>query len=94
MYIKDLMKELLYQLTVRAGRRENSQALLANAWHHRSDALSSIPVAISVILAKIYPDIKYVAVPASGRPLPGPSVPVCGRSTTPKAPTASPSASS
>ena len=58
--ISIVMKELLYQLTVRAGRRENSQALLANAWHHRSDALSSIPVAISVILAKIYPDIKYV----------------------------------
>jgi len=55
-----VMKELLYQMTVRAGRRENSQALLANAWHHRSDALSSIPVAASVILSKIYPGIKYV----------------------------------
>ncbi len=58
--ISIVMKELLYQMTVRAGRRENSQALLANAWHHRSDALSSIPVAVSVILAKIYPGIKYV----------------------------------
>ncbi len=58
--ISIVMKELLYQMTVRAGRRENSQALLANAWHHRSDALSSIPVAASVILAKVYPDIKYV----------------------------------
>ena len=36
-----LFKELLYQYTVLKGRRLNSQAVVANAWHHRSDALSS-----------------------------------------------------
>lgn len=37
-----LSKELLYQWTVRQGRRLRSAAVVANAWHHRSDALSSL----------------------------------------------------
>lgn len=41
-------KELLYQYTVLKGRRLNSQAVVANAWHHRSDALSSIGTAIGI----------------------------------------------
>lgn len=43
-----LVKELLYQYTVRHGKQINSQALVANAWHHRSDALSSIGAAIGI----------------------------------------------
>ncbi len=35
-------KELLFRYTAHVGRRIGSTALLANAWHHRSDALSSI----------------------------------------------------
>lgn len=35
-------KELLYRYTVRAGRAVESPSLVANAWHHRSDALSSL----------------------------------------------------
>lgn len=35
-------KEVLYQYTVRAGKRLVSQTLIANAWHHRSDAFSSV----------------------------------------------------
>ena len=34
-------KEILYQYTVIQGKKLNSQAVIANAWHHRSDALSS-----------------------------------------------------
>lgn len=41
-----VVKEILYRYTVSAGRRLNSQAVIANAWHHRSDALSSIGTAI------------------------------------------------
>lgn len=37
-----LSKELLYQWTVGQGRRLRSAAVVANAWHHRSDALSSL----------------------------------------------------
>ncbi len=35
-------KEILYRYTVKAGRTLNSSALVANAWHHRSDAISSL----------------------------------------------------
>ena len=35
-------KEFCYWITVHVGRKVNSPAVIANAWHHRSDALSSI----------------------------------------------------
>ena len=46
-----LVKELLYQYTVRRGRALDSQVMIANAWHHRSDALSSIGAALGIGLA-------------------------------------------
>lgn len=42
------VKELLYQYTRIKGRKLDSKALEANAWHHRSDALSSIGAAIGI----------------------------------------------
>ena len=47
-FISIVVKELLYQYTARAGKRLDSQAVVANAWHHRSDALSSIGAAIGI----------------------------------------------
>jgi cation diffusion facilitator family transporter len=44
-------KELLYQKTLRVGRRIQSDAVIANAWHHRSDALSSIGTAVGIGMA-------------------------------------------
>ncbi len=41
-------KEALYQYTARSGKRLGSQAMIANAWHHRSDALSSIGTAVGI----------------------------------------------
>jgi cation diffusion facilitator family transporter len=41
-------KEIIYQYTVRAARRLRSNMLHANAWHSRSDAISSIIVVIGV----------------------------------------------
>ncbi|MBS0002527.1 MAG: cation transporter, partial [Thioalkalivibrio sp.] len=41
-------KEGLYQYTVRAARRIQSQLLQANAWHHRTDAISSVVVLIGI----------------------------------------------
>lgn len=41
-------KEVLYQYTVIKGRKLSSQAVVANAWHHRSDALSSIGTAVGI----------------------------------------------
>lgn len=43
-----LVKEVLYRYTVKCGKRLNSQAVVTNAWHHRSDALSSIGAAIGI----------------------------------------------
>lgn len=41
-------KEALYHYTARTGRRIKSQLIVANAWHHRSDALSSVAVLLGV----------------------------------------------
>ncbi len=50
-----VVKEGLYRWTHGVGERIGSTALLANAWHHRSDALSSAPVALAVAGAAISP---------------------------------------
>ncbi len=47
--ISVIFKELMYQYTVIVGNRIQSSAVVANAWHHRSDSLSSIPVVIAGI---------------------------------------------
>ena len=41
-------KEILYRYTVRVGKNLNSQAVVANAWHHRSDAFSSLGTLIGI----------------------------------------------
>lgn len=43
-----LSKEWLYRYTARVGRQEKSDAVIANAWHHRSDAISSLGTLIGV----------------------------------------------
>lgn len=43
-----IIKELMYRYTARKGEELSSPALTANAWHHRSDALSSIAAAIGI----------------------------------------------
>lgn len=43
-----VFKEVLYRYTVIKGKKLNSQAVIANAWHHRSDALSSIGTAVGI----------------------------------------------
>jgi cation diffusion facilitator family transporter len=43
-----VVKEVMYRYTVRRGKTLDSPALVANAWHHRSDALSSIGAAVGI----------------------------------------------
>jgi len=50
-----LSKETLYRWTVAVGRRLRSSALIANAWHHRSDSFSSIPVVLAIGGARLFP---------------------------------------
>jgi cation diffusion facilitator family transporter len=46
--ISVVSKEWLYRYTVRVGKGINSHAVIANAWHHRSDAFSSIGTTIGI----------------------------------------------
>jgi len=52
-------KEWLYRWTVQIGRKVKSPAVIANAWHHRTDAMSSIPVCVTVVIAMINPSWAY-----------------------------------
>ncbi len=49
------LKEAMYHYTVIVGRRINSQLITANAWHHRSDAFSSVAVFLGVAGARLKP---------------------------------------
>ncbi len=43
-----VLKELLYRSTVIVGKRVCSDTVVANAWHHRSDAFSSVGTAVGI----------------------------------------------
>lgn len=51
--ISIVIKEAMYHYTVRVANRINSPALKADAWHHRSDALSSIGTLIGIAGARL-----------------------------------------
>ncbi len=55
-----IIKESLYQWTMRVAKNYRSTALMANAWHHRSDGLSSVPVALVVLGTKIHPSWTFL----------------------------------
>lgn len=46
--ISIIAKEILYHATVKIGREQSSNVVIANAWHHRSDAFSSIGSLVSI----------------------------------------------
>jgi cation diffusion facilitator family transporter len=46
--ISIVCKEILFRYTKAVGKQINSQSIVANAWHHRSDAFSSIGVALGI----------------------------------------------
>ena len=47
-FLSILVKEILFRYTIAKGRALESPAVVANAWHHRSDALSSVGAAIGI----------------------------------------------
>ncbi|MFP4057789.1 MAG: cation diffusion facilitator family transporter [Candidatus Brocadiia bacterium] len=53
-------KEGLYRWTLRVGREARSSAVVANAWHHRSDALSSVPAVLAVSGALVLPGWSFL----------------------------------
>jgi len=58
--ISIIVKELLYQWTARVGKKIKSMSLVANAWHHRLDSFSSIPVFIAVGASMIFPEWTFL----------------------------------
>lgn len=55
-----VIKEILFRWTLRKGKQINSSALIANAWHHRSDALSSLPAALAVVGSMLLPGQAWI----------------------------------
>lgn len=57
-----LVKEWMYWYTRRAAKKINSSALMADAWHHRSDSLSSIGAFIGILASRLgYPIFDPIA---------------------------------
>lgn len=54
MLISIVSKELVYRYTKYKGKQLKSSALIANAWHHRSDSLSSVMVLFCLIMAGFF----------------------------------------
>ncbi len=48
-----LIKEVLAQITIKMGKNLNSQSLIADGWHHRTDSISSAIILIGVIFGGI-----------------------------------------
>lgn len=55
-----IAKEILYHMTVRIGKKIKSQAMVANAWHHRSDAWTSAVTLLGVTLAIYVPSLRVL----------------------------------
>ena len=59
-FVSIICKEAIYRWTAITGKRVKSPALAANAWHHRTDALSSLPVLVAVAGAKTFPSWSFL----------------------------------
>ena len=51
--ISIVVKEIMYWYTRNAAKKINSGALMADAWHHRSDAMSSVGAFIGILGARL-----------------------------------------
>lgn len=54
MIISVVLKELLAQFAYRGAQKTKSKVLKADAWHHRSDAISSLVILVGIFLGKYY----------------------------------------
>jgi len=59
-FISIVLKEWLFRYTLSVGRRIKSSATKANAWHHRSDAISSIPVLVAIFVSYSFPQLFFL----------------------------------
>lgn len=51
--ISIVVKELMYQYTIKAAKVINSDVLKADAWHHRTDSISSVGALLGIILSRM-----------------------------------------
>ena len=58
--ISIIVKEILYRWTKKVGKNCKSPAVVANAWHHRSDAISSIPALAASAIAALFPQWAFI----------------------------------
>lgn len=49
-----IVKEFLTQISIRTGKKINASSLIADGWHHRSDAISSIVIIAGILLNKYF----------------------------------------
>ncbi len=54
------VKESLARLSIRTGKKESSRSLIADGWHHRSDAISSVVILIGIWLNPRLPGIDSI----------------------------------
>jgi len=55
-----VFKEIMYRWTIVVGKQAKSTAVIANAWHHRSDAMSSVPALIGVAVSATNPNWAFM----------------------------------
>ena len=55
-----ILKEFMFKKMNAIGKKINSPAVIANSWDARSDALSSVPVAIAISVALIKPEFAFI----------------------------------
>ncbi|MCL6269057.1 cation diffusion facilitator family transporter [Sansalvadorimonas sp. 2012CJ34-2] len=60
------LKEILFRWTLHKGKHVNSSALIANAWHHRSDAFSSMPAALATLGSMFLPGQVWIDIAGAG----------------------------
>src|SRR6056297_735508 len=57
-----IIKEVMFRYTYKVGKETDNQALIADAWHHRSDAISSVAAAFGILGANLgYPILDPIA---------------------------------
>lgn len=61
-----VLKEILYRYTIIQGRALNSPMMIANAWHHRSDAFSSVGSLLGIAGAIFLGDKFVILDPITG----------------------------
>jgi hypothetical protein len=57
------VKEALFWATLAVGKKSNSSVVIGNAWHHRSDALSSVVAFVVRPLPSLFPALTLKSFP-------------------------------